>query len=95
MSRTALVLSLLVFGQFSLAQDYSTAESLADVLTYSAANDEAKVIPAHGQWIFLGCAHDEHDCHDHAHEHGYAQSSANYDHHTCTDHHHPFACYGM
>lgn len=95
MSRTALSLTLLFFGQYSLAQDYSPAESIADVQMYSAADEDAKVIPAHGQWVFLGCAYDEDACHHHAHEHGYAQSSGNYDHHTCTDHHHPFACYGM
>lgn len=46
------------------------------------------------RWQFLGCTHDDHDCHDLAHDSGYGKSRSIYDHHRCHHDDHQRACYG-
>ncbi len=63
----------------------------------STRSTQNLVKPNHSgnRWAFLGCTHDEHECHDMAHEYGYRNSYAVHDHRTCYYGDENHACYAQ
>ena len=55
---------------------------------------ESPIVVAHNQWTFLGCVHNEDECHHYAHDQGYIDYFSQYDRYTCHHGDETHVCWG-
>lgn len=82
-----------LFLLFSLVA-VQTAFANQEALMTPAETQEVVESPFHGrQWHFIGCTHDDHECHDLAHDYGYSRTRTVHGSNLCHHGDETHACY--
>lgn len=87
-------MKLLLIALLTISSNFAFAASIDSTTLDNVTTQNSSPQHDGNVWNFLGCTHDEYECHHLVHDYGYNSSYATHDQYRCHHGDQTHACYG-